>query len=134
MLKMEVIGNLGADAEIRSYNGRNFLSFRIAHSEKYTNQQTGEIVNSSTWVSCTMNAGFERLMPYLKKGVKVYVRGNINLKIFDSALTHQKEVGINLSVWELELCGNKTDVDNERNRQQIPEDSGKPESNSEKEA
>ena len=31
MLKAQVIGNLGADAEVKSSNGKQFVSFRVAH-------------------------------------------------------------------------------------------------------
>lgn len=120
MLKLEAIGNLGADAEIRVYNGNEFLSFRIAHSEKYTNKQTGEITTFTTWISCTMQGGYKGIFPYLKKGTKVFVRGAMSMKIFDSALTHQKEVGVNVSVWELELCGTKIEQKDEQSNTAEP--------------
>lgn len=33
MIRLEIVGNLGADAEIKDYNGSKFVSFRVAHSE-----------------------------------------------------------------------------------------------------
>jgi len=35
MMKLEVIGNLGANAERKSQNGRAFVQFNVAHSEKF---------------------------------------------------------------------------------------------------
>ena len=32
MLKASLIGNLGADAQVKSANGREFVTFRVAHS------------------------------------------------------------------------------------------------------
>ena len=34
MLKIEVIGNLGAAAEVKSNNGENFVTFRVASTNK----------------------------------------------------------------------------------------------------
>lgn len=52
MIKLEIVGNLGADAEIKDYNGNKFVSFRVAHSEKWVDRQTGTITTQTTWVSC----------------------------------------------------------------------------------
>lgn len=107
MFKIEIIGNLGADAERKTANGREFISFRLAHSEKFTNQSTGEVTESVVWVSCLMQGGRENLLPYLKKGQRVFIRGNAALRIYSSAKTHQMEAGINCTVWELEFCGSQ---------------------------
>lgn len=105
MLKLEIIGNLGADAERKDVNGEKFLSFRVAHSRKITNRNTGEITTETTWVSCTFNGDGGRLFPYLVKGQKVFARGNAQLKIFTSSKDGQQHAGLNLRVSELELCG-----------------------------
>ena len=34
MLQLEVIGNLGSDAEIKEFNGKKYVSMNVAHSEK----------------------------------------------------------------------------------------------------
>ncbi len=58
MIKLEIVGNLGADAEIKQYNGNKFVSFRVAHSEKWVDRQTGAITTQTTWVSCSLNGVF----------------------------------------------------------------------------
>ena len=35
MFKVEVIGNLGADAQVKDANGTKFITFRVAHTEKW---------------------------------------------------------------------------------------------------
>ena len=35
MIKLEIIGNLGADAEVKVYNGNKFVTFRVAHTDKW---------------------------------------------------------------------------------------------------
>lgn len=105
MIKVEVIGNLGADAQLQEKNGNRFVSFRVANTDKWTDKATGQIIESTQWISCTLNGDGGALTPYLKKGSKVFIRGNAQFVIFSSAKTHQMEVGVNLFVREIELCG-----------------------------
>lgn len=105
MIKVEIIGNLGADAQVQEKNGNRFVSFRVANTDKWTDKSTGQIIESTQWISCTLNGDGGALTPYLKKGSKVFVRGNAQFVIFSSAKSHQMEVGVNLFVREIELCG-----------------------------
>lgn len=112
MLKVEMIGNLGADAEIKDHQGRKFVSFRVAHTEKWTDRATGQIVSRTIWASCTLNGDGGQLTKFLKQGTKVFLRGSMTMNVFSSALTHQMEAGLNISVWELELCSSKPKEEN----------------------
>lgn len=105
MIKVEIIGNLGATAELKSVNGDKFISFRVAHSTKRTVKETGEILEDTIWVSCTLNGDGGKLLPYLLKGQKVYIRGSLTTKIYTSPKDHQPHVGLNCRVQEVELCG-----------------------------
>lgn len=100
MLQFTILGNLGADAEKKEYNGRPFVSFRVAHSEK---RQDG--TESTTWVSCVMNGDGGNVLQYLKRGQKVFVQGRGRVKTFSSPKTHQIEAGLDVSVDRVELCG-----------------------------
>ena len=106
MLKAEIIGNLGADAVRNQGNDGTYISFRVAHSTTYTNRNSGEVTKNTTWVSCTMNGDGGNLLPYLKSGEKVYIRGNLSSRIF---VGHdgQRHAGLNISVSEIELVGSK---------------------------
>ena len=117
MMKIEVIGNLGADAEVKSNNGEKFVTFRVASTNKYTNKQTGEITEETTWVSCIWRGEHPRVTPLLTQGTKVFVRGDATLKIF---IGHDgnKHAGLNLRVAELELCGSKPQANPSGTKQQ----------------
>lgn len=106
MLRAEILGNLGADAEMREYNGARFCSFNVADTQKFTDATTGAITERTTWVSCTINREVGGLLPYLKCGTKVFLRGNIAPKMY---VGHdgQKHAGINLFVTEIELAGGR---------------------------
>ena len=107
-----MIGNLGADAEIKVANGKKFVSFRIAHTEKWTDKSTGQQVSSTMWASCALNGDGGALTQYLKQGTKVFVRGSANLNVYSSPKTHKMEAGINISCWEIELCSSKKEENN----------------------
>lgn len=107
MLQLEAIGNLGADATIREFNGQKFIAFSVAHTESY-NDQKGQKHERTTWVSC-LKFGESAVINYLKKGTRVFVRGELSTKIYTANGTTQ--VGVNCKVRELHLLGgsNKTD-------------------------
>lgn len=117
-MKLQVIGNLGADATVQNHNGNQFVSFRVAHTEQWTNKQTGEVNKATTWVSCIMNGNGGGLTQYLKKGTKVYVDGNVSFNVYSSPATHQMECGVNLNVRTLELCGGKMETPTTEQKQQ----------------
>ena len=106
MFKIDVIGNLGADAETRVSNGATYVTFRVAHTVKNVDMQSGEIIREAVWVSCSKAGDCTNLMPYLHKGTKVYVRGNAQLKVY-TGHDGKPHAGINLFVHELELCGSQ---------------------------
>lgn len=102
MAKIEFIGNLGADAQVKEVNGNKFISFNVADSDIYTDSN-GQKQERTQWISCTMNGDGGKLLQYLTKGKTVYVRGYLSTRIYDSALFHCKVVGLNCSVREIEL-------------------------------
>lgn len=105
MLNATLIGNLGADAEIKVLNGKEYLTFRVAHTEKYT-KQDGSVVEQTTWCSC-ISSSFTKLQPYLKKGSKVFVSGELKLKVVYRPETKENIIGVNINCRHIELCGTK---------------------------
>lgn len=126
MFKAEVIGNLGRDAEVRRGNDGNFIVFNLCHSVKYHDKEGNEITNQ-LWASCTRRGDGGNLLPYLKKGQKVFVRGNVSSRTYkgNDGIWHS---GINISVDEIELVGsiktdeNKTNDTDEKNNTTSKED------------
>ena len=81
MLQIEVIGNLGNDAEIKDFSGKKYVSFNVAHSER--KKDTNGVVNeTTTWVSVLWYGEGGSLTPYLKKGCKIFVRGRLVPKAY----------------------------------------------------
>ena len=98
MLQLNILGNLGRDAEVKHIGDKDYISFSVASTEKQ-----GETENT-TWVSvlCSHNPN---LLPFLKKGQQVYVSGRMKAGIYQS----QQNFGIDISVFAqtLQLCGGK---------------------------
>ena len=101
MLVVEIIGNLGADAVIKEFKGQKFISFSVAHTESYTDGQ-GQKHERTTWVSC-LKYGESAVINYLKKGTRVFLRGELSVKTYEAGGTVQ--AGIYCKVKELQLLG-----------------------------
>ena len=109
MFKVEIIGNLGADAEIKESNGSKFVVMRVAHTSKYTDQN-GQPHESTTWVDVTLNNAESKVIPFLKAGTKVFVRGNGDLRVYSSPKDRCMKAGLSVSALEIELCGGSSDL------------------------
>jgi len=81
MLKIQLIGRLGQDSIVNDVNGKKVVNFSVAHTEKYKNNQGGE-VNKTTWVSCAYWTDKLNIANYLKKGTSVYVEGKPEVKTY----------------------------------------------------
>ena len=80
---VQLIGNLGADPEIRSFqNGGRVANFRIATSEQWKDKQTGEKRERTQWhsVACFVDGLVGVIQQHLHKGSKVYVQGQLETR------------------------------------------------------
>ncbi|QFT76845.1 single-stranded DNA-binding protein [Erythrobacter sp. THAF29] len=81
--KVMLIGNLGADPEIRSFqNGGRVANLRIATSETWKDRNTGERQERTEWHTVAIfSEGLVNVVEnYLKKGSKVYVEGQLQTR------------------------------------------------------
>lgn len=110
MLKLQLIGNLGKDAEVRSVNGRFVINFTVAVSESYTNKE-GVKIENTTWIECAIwkNEGQgTKIADFLKKGTKVYVSGAP--EVYSYVNNENKAIGIQkIKVHDIELLGSKSE-------------------------
>ena len=81
--KVMLIGNLGADPEIRSFqNGGKVANLRIATSEQWKDKATGERKEKTEWHTVAIfSEGLVSVVErYLKKGSKVFVEGKLQTR------------------------------------------------------
>ena len=80
--KVMIIGNLGADPEVRSFqNGGRVCNLRIATSEQWKDK-SGERQERTEWhtVAVFQEPAINFAEQYLRKGAKVYVEGQLQTR------------------------------------------------------
>lgn len=81
--KVILVGNLGADPEVKSFqNGGRICNLRVATSESWNDRATGERRERTEWHSVVIRSDgligiAER---YLRKGKKVYLEGQLQTR------------------------------------------------------
>lgn len=81
--KVILVGNLGADPEIRRLNsGDPVVNLRIATSESWRDKSSGERREKTEWHNVVIfNDNLAKVAEqYLKKGMKVYIEGQIQTR------------------------------------------------------
>ena len=82
--KVQIIGNLGSDPEIRSTpNGAKVANFRVACSESWKDQ-SGQRQERTEWVTCVAwKVTAEIVEKYVRKGSKLYVEGKLQTRSWE---------------------------------------------------
>ncbi|RFC67321.1 MULTISPECIES: single-stranded DNA-binding protein [Mesorhizobium] len=81
--KVILVGNLGADPEIRRLNsGDPVVNLRIATSESWRDKNSGERRDKTEWHNVVIfNDNLAKVAEqYLKKGMKVYIEGQLQTR------------------------------------------------------
>lgn len=109
MIKLQIIGNLGKDAEMKTINGKNYISYSVAHTDK----------EFTTWIDVMQFTRDENpgILPYLTKGTKVYAEGNPSTSAY---ATKDGIAKASLTLWafHVQLLGTKTRTSEEPQQQQ----------------
>ncbi|WP_186390156.1 MULTISPECIES: single-stranded DNA-binding protein [unclassified Stappia] len=81
--KVILVGNLGADPEVRRMqDGRPVVNLRIATSETWRDRSSGERKERTEWHRVVIfNEGLAKVAEnYLRKGAKVYIEGQLQTR------------------------------------------------------
>lgn len=134
--KVILIGNLGQDPEIKSFqNGGRIANLRLATSESWKDRTTGERKERTEWHSVVIQGdGLVGVVErFLRKGSKVYIEGKLQTRKWQDAsgndrYTTEVSVGMNgaLTMLDAANAGSErwpVDPNNQAMRQQfIPQD------------
>lgn len=112
--RCEFIGNLGKDPEVRTMqSGGKVASFSIAVSSRWTDKESGEKKERTTWVPIVI---FNEVLisvaeRFLRKGSKVYVAGEFSVRSYekDGSTRYSTEVVLQRFRGELQLLDGKQD-------------------------
>lgn len=116
MIKLQIVGNLGADCIQKEVNGKNVINFNVAHSEKYKDAQ-GNPVEKTTWVNCAYWTDKTAVAQYLLKGKTIYAEGIPEA----DAYTNKEGAAaatLRMRVLNLQLLGGNTDGQSGQQQQQ----------------
>ena len=92
MIKVFATGNIGKDAETKSFGENTVTNFSIASNKKFKDKE------ETTWLNCQKwNAG--KLADFLTKGTKVAVTGDLQIR------EHDGKYYTTLNVFDLEFMG-----------------------------
>ena len=85
LCKVMIIGNLGADPEMRyTPSGRPVTQFNVAVNQSTKNQQTNEWVEATDWFRVSVwGDRAERAAESLRKGNKVFIEGRFKTREFE---------------------------------------------------
>lgn len=89
MLKGEIIGNIGRDAEVVTINDKTYTKFSVAHTPR-----KGETV----WVSVLYYG--DGLAKWLKKGAGVFASGDLSCNLYE---TKNGSKGVDITIWAREV-------------------------------
>lgn len=97
MLKISSIGNLTRDGQLKEVGSNQVCNFSIARNDRRTKETT--YIDCSIWGQLATS-----LSPYLTKGTKVYVEGELGQREWMDK-DGGKQVSLTCRVRELELVG-----------------------------
>ena len=108
--KVMLIGNLGADPEIRSFpNGGKLANLRIATSESWKDKQTGQQQDRTEWHRVVFYGKIAEIAgEYLRKGSQCYVEGRLQTREWekDGVKRYTTEIVVDMQ-GALQLLGSR---------------------------
>lgn len=119
--KVILIGNLGADPEVRQFpNGGSVTHINIATSERWTDKNTGEPKEQTEWHRVSLfNRLGEIAAQYLRKGSSVYIEGSLHTRKWQDQQTGQDRYTTEIRANQMQMLGGRggDNYENGYNRQ-----------------
>jgi single-strand DNA-binding protein len=107
MIKLQIVGNLGADCIQKEVNGKTVINFNVAHTEKFKDAQ-GNLKEKTIWANCAYWTDRTAVAQYLKKGKQVYVDGSPEVEMYTNK-DGQPAATLRVRVRDLQLLGGNID-------------------------
>jgi single-strand DNA-binding protein len=126
--KVILIGNLGADPEIRHMpNGNAVATINLATSESWKDKNTGEQQERTEWHRVVL---FQRLAEivaeYLKKGAKIYIEGRLQTRKWQDKTTGQDRYTTEIIANEMQMLDSRGGGAHESSSFTSPNNSARP--------
>ena len=114
--KVILLGNLGADPEIRyTAGGDAVATISVATSSSWNDKQSGEKREKTEWHRVVF---FRRLAEvvgeYLKKGSSIYVEGQLQTNSYEDKNTGEKKFSTQRVAREMQMLGSRNSMDGQQ--------------------
>jgi single-strand DNA-binding protein len=108
--KLIIIGNLGADPEVRYLpSGDAVANIRVATTESWKDKASGEKKEHTEWHRCNLFGRLAEIAAeYLKKGSSVYIEGRIRTRKWQDQAGVDK-YSVEVVVESLKMLGGRAD-------------------------
>jgi len=119
MQRIDIIGHIGQDAEIKYFQSNQVINFSVAVTESYINKSSGEKISTTTWFECAKWGNQTQIANFLKKGQQVFVTGKPQARAWtkqDGTLV--ANLGIN--VFDVKLLGSNNNNAQQTNTAATP--------------
>lgn len=102
--RIELMGNLGADPELKNVNGKSVVSLRIAVNEKW--ESNGTKHERTDWFTCVAwEKRAEVLAKYLRKGDPLFVSGRLRTKKVKDEKTGEDRYFTDVQIDDFQFLG-----------------------------
>ena len=118
--KVILLGNLGADPEIRyTAGGDAVATVSVATSSSWNDKQSGEKREKTEWHRVVF---FRRLAEivgeYLKKGSSIYVEGQLQTNSYEDKNTGERKFSTQIVAREMQMLGSRNNMDGQQDSPQ----------------
>jgi single-strand DNA-binding protein len=96
--KVNLIGFLGSDAEVRTANNRSFTTLSLATKSSYKDKKSGQYVSHTEWHRCIVFGKLSEFAGTLTKGAHIQVEGELRSRQYDNKKTDSKN-----RIWEIRV-------------------------------
>ena len=115
--KVILLGNLGADPELRTTAGGDAVAtISIATSDSWKDKSTGEEQQKTEWHRVVF---FRRMAEvvgqYLKKGSSVYIEGQLQTNSYEDKNTGEKKFSTQIVARDMQMLGSRNSSETQSN-------------------
>jgi single-strand DNA-binding protein len=98
MNKVNLIGFLGSNAEVRTANNRSFTTLSLATKSSYKEKTSGQYVSHTEWHRCVVFGKLAKFAGTLTKGAHIQVEGELRSRQYNSKKTDSRK-----RIWEIRV-------------------------------
>ena len=107
--KVQAIGNLGKDPEVKQTASGAVVNFTVAVNESWKDKNSGEKVEKTEWINCSAFGKLAEIIgQYLQKGSSVYVEGKLRTRKWQNK-EGQDQYTTEVIVDTMQMLGGKAD-------------------------